>query len=118
MTVLNDDRDRASRGEVAPASLAAPAAEKSAKDPSRVPAPAIRSDGAPDRSPGDAHGDGTAAGVGSTGDTRFREARERADRYLAELIEEVGEPSPEEVAEAEAWAARIERALDEARAAQ
>ena len=45
-------------------------------------------------------------------------SRERADRYLAELIEEVGEPSPQEVAEAEAWVARIERALKDARAAQ
>lgn len=33
------------------------------------------------------------------------------DRYLAELIEEVGEPTPEEVAEAEAWCDRIERHL-------
>ncbi len=33
------------------------------------------------------------------------------DRYLAELIEEVGEPTPEEVAEAEAWCDRIEHHL-------
>ena len=119
MTVLNDDRDGASRGGVAPAYPAALAAEGgSTEDPSRVPAPAVRSDGAADRSFGDSRGDGTAAGVRSTGDSRSREARERADRYLAELIEEVGEPSPEEAAEAEAWAARIERALEEARAAQ
>ncbi len=64
------------------------------------------------------HGDGTAAGVGPAGDARLRQARERADRYLAELIEEVGEPSPEEVAEAEAWMTRIEVALKNARTAQ
>ena len=36
------------------------------------------------------------------------------DRYLAELIEEIGEPSPEVVAEAEAWADRIVRDLKKA----
>ena len=35
----------------------------------------------------------------------------RADRYLAELVEEVGEPSQQEVAEAEEWCDRIERHL-------
>lgn len=115
MTVLEDDRDRASRGEVASASLATPAGDGAAKDPSRVPAPAMRSDGPADQSSGDMHGDGTAAGVGSAGDARLQKARERADRYLAELIEEVGEPSPDEVAEAEAWMTRIEVAIEKAR---
>ena len=42
---------------------------------------------------------------------RRRELLRETDRYHAELIEEVGEPSPEEVAEAEAWCDRIERHL-------
>ena len=45
---------------------------------------------------------------------RRRELLRETDRYLAELIEEVGEPSPEEVAEAEAWCDRIERHLNKA----
>ena len=45
---------------------------------------------------------------------RRRELLRETDRYLAELIEEVGEPSPEEVAEAEAWCDRIERHLKKA----
>lgn len=45
---------------------------------------------------------------------RRRELLRQTDRYLAELIEEVGEPSPEEVAEAEAWCDRIERHLKKA----
>lgn len=45
---------------------------------------------------------------------RRRELLRETDRYLAELIEEVGEPSPEVVAEAEAWADRIERHLNKA----
>ena len=36
-------------------------------------------------------------------EARDRAARERADRYLAELIEEVGGLTPEGTAEAEAW---------------
>ena len=77
----------------------------------------MRSDGPADQPPGDMHGDGAAAGAGPAGDIRLQKARERADRYLAELIEEVGEPSPEEVAEAEAWIGRIEVALKNARTA-
>lgn len=50
-------------------------------------------------------------------EARRRGACEAADRYLAELIEEVGEPSSEEVAEAEEWCDRIERHLKKARAA-
>ena len=118
MTVLKDDRGRAGRSEVAPASLATPVAEKAAKDPGRIPAPATRSDGPGDQPPGDMRGDSTAVGVGPAGDVRLQKARERADRYLAELIEEVGEPSPEEVAEAEAWMARIEVARENARRSQ
>ena len=49
---------------------------------------------------------------------RRRELLEETDRYLAELTEEVGEPSPEEVAEAEAWCDRIERHLKRARATE
>ncbi len=45
---------------------------------------------------------------------RRRELLRETDRYLAELIEKVGEPSPEVVAEAEAWADRIERHLKKA----
>ena len=45
---------------------------------------------------------------------RRRELLRETDRYLAELIAEVGEPSPEVVAEAEAWADRIERHLKKA----
>lgn len=36
-------------------------------------------------------------------EVRMQELRKEHDRYLAELIAEVGEPSPEEVARAEAW---------------
>ena len=39
---------------------------------------------------------------------------DEADRYLAELVEEVGEPSRQEVAEAEEWCDRIERHLKRA----
>ena len=39
---------------------------------------------------------------------------EETDRYLAELVEEVGEPSQQEVAEAEEWCDRIERHLKRA----
>ncbi len=45
---------------------------------------------------------------------RRRELLRETDRYLAELIEKVGEPSPEVVAEAEAWCDRIERHLKKA----
>ena len=64
--------------------------------------------------------DGHSERVGrdEAGDARLREARKRADRYLTELVEEVGEPSPEDVAEAEAWATRIDQALKKARPAQ
>ena len=39
---------------------------------------------------------------------------EETDRYLAELVQEVGEPSQQEVAEAEAWCDRIEDHLKRA----
>ena len=39
---------------------------------------------------------------------------EASDRYLAELVEEVGEPSQQEVAEVEVWCGRIERHLKRA----
>ena len=39
---------------------------------------------------------------------------EETDRYLAELIEEVGEPSQQEVAEADEWCGRIARHLKRA----
>lgn len=45
---------------------------------------------------------------------RRNELLRETDRYLAELIAEVGEPSREMVAEAEAWADRIERHLKKA----
>ena len=48
---------------------------------------------------------------------RRRELLRETDRYLAELIEEIGEPSPEVVAEADAWADRIVRHLKKARSA-
>ena len=91
---------------------------EAAEQPNRVAVPMTGSVSAADRARGHAHGDGTDAGAGPAYDVGLRDAQERADRYLAELIEDVGEPSPQEVAEAEAWAARIESALKEARAAQ
>ena len=42
---------------------------------------------------------------------RKRDLGREADKYLAELIAEVGEPTPEERAEAEAWGRRISAAL-------
>ena len=45
-------------------------------------------------------------------ETRSREARERAVRYLVELAEELGESPPEAVAEAQQWWSRIERAIE------
>lgn len=45
---------------------------------------------------------------------RRSELLNETDRYLAELVEEVGEPSPQEVAEAEAWCDRIEHHLKKA----
>ena len=45
---------------------------------------------------------------------RRRELLAETDRYLAELIEEVGEPSPAEVAEADVWCDRIKRHLEKA----
>jgi len=50
----------------------------------------------------------------STDSERRRELLRETDRYLAELIEEIGEPPPEVVAEAEAWADRIVRHLKKA----
>lgn len=45
---------------------------------------------------------------------RRSELLRETDCYLAELIKEIGEPSPEEVAEAESWCDRIERHLKKA----
>ena len=50
----------------------------------------------------------------STDSERRRELLRETDRYLAELIEEIGEPPSEVVAEAEAWAERIVRHLKKA----
>ena len=91
---------------------------EAAEQPNRVAVPIMGSASAADLARGHLHSDSADAGTGPAGDARLQDARERADRYLAELIEEVGEPSPQEVAEAEAWAARIESALKEARAVQ
>ena len=44
-------------------------------------------------------------------ETRRRELREEHERYLAELIKEVGEPTAEEMARAEAWWRPIEEHL-------
>ncbi len=44
-------------------------------------------------------------------EARKQELREELDRYLAELFEEIGEPSPEEMARAEAWWRPIEEHL-------
>ena len=45
---------------------------------------------------------------------RRNELLRETDRYLVELIAEVGEPSREMVAEAKTWADRIERHLKKA----
>ena len=42
---------------------------------------------------------------------RRQELLEEHDRYIAELFEEIGEPSPEEMARAEAWWRPIEQHL-------
>ena len=42
---------------------------------------------------------------------RKQELLEEHDRYIAELFEEIGEPSPEEMARAEAWWRPIEQHL-------
>ncbi len=44
-------------------------------------------------------------------ETRRRELREEHERYLDELIKEVGEPTAEEMAHAEAWWRPIEEHL-------
>ena len=44
-------------------------------------------------------------------ETRKSELREEHERYLAELIREVGEPTAEEMARAEAWWRPIEEHL-------
>ncbi len=44
-------------------------------------------------------------------ETRRRELREEHERYLDELIKEVGEPTAEEMARAEAWWRPIEEHL-------
>ena len=49
-------------------------------------------------------------GDGSGGADHKQDGTERADRYLEELVKEVGQPSPQAVAEAEALWDRIERA--------
>lgn len=53
----------------------------------------------------------TGLSARSAGIARQSDLLEEADRYLAELVEEVGEPSQQQVAEAEAWCDRIERHL-------
>ena len=50
----------------------------------------------------------TGLSARTAGMARRSDLLKEADRYLAELVEEVGEPSPQEVAEAEAWCDRIE----------
>ncbi|MGH9190717.1 MAG: hypothetical protein ACRD0Q_11950 [Acidimicrobiales bacterium] len=47
---------------------------------------------------------------------RQRDLMEETDRYLAELIDRVGEPSPQAVARAEALARRIRREPSQRRA--
>ena len=44
-------------------------------------------------------------------EARRRELREEHERYIAELFEEIGEPSEEEMARAEAWWRPIEEHL-------
>ncbi len=56
----------------------------------------------------------TGLSARSAGIARRSDLLEEADRYLAELVEEVGEPSQQEVAEAEEWCDRIERHLKRA----
>ena len=56
----------------------------------------------------------TGWGARSADSVRRNELLREADRYLTELIAEVGEPSREMVAEAEAWADRIELHLKKA----
>ena len=51
-------------------------------------------------------------GAPRSASARRRELLAETDRYLAELIEEVGEPSPAEVAEADVWCDRIKRHLE------
>ena len=55
------------------------------------------------------HGDASRGGR-SAAEERQQMLVERADRYLADLIEEVGEPSAEAVSEAKAFWDRIQRA--------
>lgn len=64
-----------------------------------------------DENPSTAH---TGRSARTAGMARRSDLLEEADRYLAELVEEVGEPSPQEVAEAEEWCDRIERHLKSA----
>ncbi|GEM_PF-3437478 len=98
--------------------VASRTSELSSPDADGAPDTAVH---AADNEPGDkrsTHGrDGTGDGEAAV-QARRQAARDRADRYLAELIREVGEPSPQEVAEAEAWADRIEQALEKARSVQ
>jgi post-segregation antitoxin (ccd killing protein) len=47
---------------------------------------------------------------------RRRELAERTDAYLAELVDEVGEPTAREIARAEALADRIEKRSSASRA--
>ena len=56
----------------------------------------------------------TGRSTQAAGTTRHSDLLDEADRYLAELVEEVGEPSRQEVAEAEEWCDRIERHLKSA----
>ena len=56
----------------------------------------------------------TGRSTQTAGPARHSDLLDEADRYLAELVEEVGEPSQQEVAEAEAWCDRIEHHLKRA----
>ena len=56
----------------------------------------------------------TGRSAQAAGLARHSDLLEESDRYLAELVEEVGEPSQQEVAEAEEWCDRIERHLKRA----
>ena len=65
----------------------------------------------PQVKPGDVSGgvgQGTELRGGAAAEQRRQPLAKRADRYLADLIEEVGEPSDEAIAEAKAFWDRIE----------
>ena len=56
----------------------------------------------------------TGRGVRTAAVARRSDLLEETNRYLAELVAEAGEPSQQEVAEAEVWCDRIERHLKRA----